>query len=167
MDSVNFHFPLQFCNRLIHQFWKNINSGISWLSTSSAEPAFSKPCPLPLSIHRFCEDEEKREANQGWREASRAHLTWGPPHRGAASFPGELWQPTVPEGLPKHGYFQRKPHTQNRTRFYQGLSEAYPSSDQIQGTQAHHHLPGRRCLSQWCAVVFVAYFPPQNHSPPS
>lgn len=122
---------------------------------------FPSPVPCPsASDYRFCEEEEKREANQGWREASRAHLTWGPPHRGAASFPGELWQLTVPEGLPKHAYFQRKPHTQNRTRFYQGLSEAYPSSDQIQGTQAHHHLPGRRCLGQWCAVVFVAYSPP-------
>lgn len=112
MDSVKFHFPLQFYNHLIHQFWKNIKTGISWLSTSSAEPAFSKPCPcLSASNHRGCKEEERGRKNGGWREASGAHPAPEPPHRGATSFPGELQQLMVPEDLPKYADLKRNTHT--------------------------------------------------------
>lgn len=161
MDSVKFHFPLQFYNRLIHQFWKNINTGISWLSTSSAEPAFSKPCPCrSASDHRCCEEEERGRQNRGWKEAREAQPARGPPHRGATSVPGELRQLTVPEDLPKYAYLKRKTHTQIiEKKIVSGINWSQhttpaANSDQIRGTQAHCHLPSWRQPGQWRAIFF-------------
>lgn len=127
MDSVKFHFPLQFYNRFIHQFWKNSNTGISWLSTSSAEPAFSKPCPcLSPSDHRCGEEEERGKQTWGGRRPA-GHTRHG-------GHPTE--EPILSQG--SYGNLQclkispnmlTSKHTCKiqRTRLCQGLTEAYPN----------------------------------------
>lgn len=103
-----FHFPLQFYNRLIHQFWKNINTGISWLSTSSAEPALPKSCPClsasnqPQALWGRGEGEAELEVEGRQQGTSNT----GPRHRAMAYVPMELWWLVVTKFA-----LRRKTHT--------------------------------------------------------
>lgn len=77
-------------------------------SAGSPPPLLSQlfPSPVPASQHLTTDAVRKRRAVRQTRdrEASRAHLIRGHPTE-------ELRQLTVPEGLPKHAYFKRKPLT--------------------------------------------------------
>lgn len=94
-----FHFPLQFYNRLIHQFWKNINTGISWLSTSFAEPALPKSCPCLSASNQpqALWGRGEREAELEVEGCQQGTSSTGPHHRATAYIPVELWWLTVPK----------------------------------------------------------------------
>lgn len=123
-------------------------------SAGSPPPLLSQlfPSPVPVSQHLTTDTVRKRRGGRQTRGGVKLaeHIEHGgPPHRGAASFQGELWQLRVPEGLPKHAYFKRKPHTQNReNKILSGIKWRLTKLRPDPSPQGHHHPPGWRCLSQ-------------------
>lgn len=149
-----FHFPLQFYNRLIHQFWKNINTGISWLSTSSAEPALPKSCPCLSASNQpqVLWGRGEREAELEVEGCQQGTSSTGPHHRATAYIPVELWWLTVPKFALSRKKTCKLPRTRLRQRSPEANAWLLLTLNQI--THARGCLPGWMWPGQRCATFF-------------
>lgn len=149
-----FHFPLQFYNRLIHQFWKNINTGISWLSTSSAEPALPKSCPCLSASNQpqALWGRGEREAELEVEGCQQGTSSTGPHHRATAYIPVELWWLTVPKFALSRKKTCKLPRTRLRQRSPEANAWLLLTLNQI--THARGCLPGWTWPGQRCATFF-------------